>query len=201
MARSTRSEGIFRAAATGLLAGATAISVYHRHRARRIGGAVSLEAEGVPIVVALRLAGLALWLSLAAYLLNPRWMRWSAVRLPVGLRWLGAAVGAAALPLAFWVFRSIGTNITPTVATREEHSLVTSGPYRWVRHPLYSVGTLLFLSLALVLANWFVGLMGLVVLALLMLRLPREEAELVARFGDEYRAYMARTGRLLPRRG
>ena len=201
MGETTRRESVFRAIAAALFAAVFSISGYHRHRAQRAGGSVSLAAEGAPTVVALRLSGLALWLSVVAYLLNPRWMRWSQLRLPVGLRWLGAALGAATLPLSLWLFRSLGTNITPTVATRDDHALVTSGPYRWVRHPLYSTGTLLFASLALLAANWFIGAMSLVVLALLLLRLPKEEAALIARFGDDYRAYMARTGRLLPRLG
>ena len=56
-----------------------------------------------------------------------------------------------------------------------------------------------FWGFALIAANWFIGLAALLVLALLLVRLPREEAGLIERFGDEYRAYMKRTGRLLPR--
>ena len=103
------------------------------------------------------------------------------------------------LVLALWIFRTIGKNITSTVETREEHELVTDGPYRWVRHPLYTVGTSFFMSLGIVTANWFVGLASLVVLVMLLIRLPKEEEKLIERFGDEYRAYMERTGRLLPR--
>jgi protein-S-isoprenylcysteine O-methyltransferase Ste14 len=135
----------------------------------------------------------------AAYVLNPRWMGWSGLDLPPWLRWSGAGLGAASLPLAHWVFSSIGENITPTVTTRKDHELVTSGPYRWVRHPLYSVGTTFFVSLSLLAANWFIGLASVGVLVMLLARLPKEEARLVERFGDEYRAYVEHTGRLLPR--
>lgn len=79
--------------------------------------------------------------------------------------------------------------------TREEHELVTGGPYRWVRHPLYAVGSSFFVSLSLVAANWFMGLSS---LSVLLVRLPKEEEKLIERFGDEYRQYMKRTGRLLP---
>ena len=105
----------------------------------------------------------------------------------------------ATLPLLYWVLISIGKNITPTVATRKDHQLVTGGAYRWVRHPLYSVGTLFFLALNLLVANWFISLASLVGLTMLLVRLPKEEASLIERFGDEYRAYTKRTGRLLPR--
>ena len=194
-----KSETVFRSITAALLASAAAISIYHRHKAEKAGGEeISLEEEGLPTAVALRASGLVLMLSVLAYLINPRWMRWSSLNLPAPLRWMGAGLGAATLSLAYWVFRTIGENITPTVETREKHELVTDGPYRWVRHPLYAVGTSFFVSLAVVAANWFMGLASLVVLAMLLIRLPKEEEKLIERFGDEYRAYMERTGRLLP---
>ncbi len=103
------------------------------------------------------------------------------------------------LALVLWIFRTIGKNITPTVETGEKHELVTGGPYRWVRHPLYTVGTSFFVLLAIVAANWFMRLASLVVLTMLLIRLSKEEEKLIERFGDEYRAYVKRTGRLLPR--
>ena len=105
----------------------------------------------------------------------------------------------ACLPLIYWVFSSLGKNVTPTVVTRREHTLVTHGPYRWVRHPLYTVAFTLFVGFALLAANWFllvVLLFGAVVLAQ---RTTIEEAQLVERFGDDYRRYMQAPGRYLPR--
>lgn len=126
-------------------------------------------------------------------------MRWSGVRLPAPLRWTRAGLGVASLSGSWWVFRSIDKNITPTVATREDHDLVTTGPFRWVRHPLYTSGTVFFASLSLLAANWFMGLAGLSAFVMLLVRLPKEEQELIERFGDEYRDYMKRTGRFLPK--
>ena len=196
-----KEESAFRSTAAALIVAAGSISGYYRHRAERAGGdeISALEEEGLPTAVALRSSGLALMLSVLAYVLNPRWMRWSSLTLPSWLRWSGAGLGAATLPLAYWVFHTLGKNITPTVETREKHELVTGGPYRWVRHPLYTVGSSFFASLGLVAANWFMGLASVVVLVMLMVRLPKEEEKLIERFGDEYRAYMKRTGRLLPR--
>jgi protein-S-isoprenylcysteine O-methyltransferase Ste14 len=193
-------ESVFRSITAALLVTAAAISGYHRHRAEQAGGEeISLQEEGLPTAVALRSSGLVLVLSVVAYLINPRWVRWSRLDLPTPLRWSGAGYGTVSLALALWIFRTIGKNITSTVETREEHHLVTDGPYRWVRHPLYTVGTSFFMSLGIVAANWFVGLASLAVLAMLLIRLPKEEEKLIERFGDEYRAYMKRTGRLLPR--
>ena len=195
-----KGESVFRGIAATLLAAALSVSAYYRHRAEQASEEkISWREEGLPTFIALRSSGLALLLSVMAYLLNPRWMEWSSLSLPAWLRWSGAGLGAATLPLTYWVFRSLGKNITPTVETRENHELVTSGPYLWVRHPLYSVGTAFFVSLSLVAANWFIGLGSLSGLAMLLVRLPKEEAKLIERFGDEYRLYMERTGRFLPR--
>jgi protein-S-isoprenylcysteine O-methyltransferase Ste14 len=90
--------------------------------------------------------------------------------------------------------------VSETVLTKEEHHLVESGPYKWVRHPLYTTGVTLFIALGLMQGNWFVLFMSVVTALLLrLLIIPAEEKALVAKFGDQYRAYMGRTGRLLPR--
>ena len=196
------SEQPFRAVGALLLLSAFAISGYHRRKARQSDPSVeaaAVEEEGVHLFVALRVAGFTMWGSVALYLLRPRWMRWAQLPLPRRLRWLGALLAALTVPLFQWMFRSIGTNISPTVAIRREHQLVVKGPYRWVRHPLYSLGTLFVLSLALLAANWFIALAGAIAFPILMARLPKEEEKLLERFGDEYREYMARTGRLFPR--
>lgn len=195
-----KEESIFRGIAATLLVAALSVSTYHRHRAEQASEEkISWREEGLPTIIALRSSGLALLLSVMAYLLNPRWMKWSNLRLPAWLRWSGAGLGAACLPLSYWVFSTIGKNITPTVETRENHELVTNGPYRWVRHPLYSVGISFFISLSVLAANWLMGLASLLVLAMLLVRLPKEEAKLIERFGNEYREYMKRTGRFFPR--
>ena len=84
--------------------------------------------------------------------------------------------------------------------TKREQQLVTFGPYYWVRHPLYTTGISLFVALGLMEASWFMLVMATVAaLLILLLVIPAEERGLVAKFGEEYRAYMRRTGRLLPR--
>ena len=116
------------------------------------------------------------------------------------VRWLGLALGIATIPAVSWVLHSLGRNVSETVLTKQEHHLVDHGPYRWVRHPLYATGLVLFTALGLMQGNWFVLFMALVVAMLLWLVvIPAEEKALVAKFGAPYRRYMGRTGRLLPR--
>ena len=101
--------------------------------------------------------------------------------------------------MLIWTFRSLGTNITDTVVTRRQHTLVTTGPYQFVWHPFYVASGFAFTANALATANWFLALMGGLSMALLVLRTPIEEAHLVLRFGDAYAHYMQRTGRFFPR--
>jgi protein-S-isoprenylcysteine O-methyltransferase Ste14 len=92
------------------------------------------------------------------------------------------------------VVSSIGNNISETFLTKEKHVLVTHGPYRWVRHPLYTTATIATISLSILAANWFMLAMACVAfIGIAALVIPREEAELVRKFGDAYREYIQRT--------
>lgn len=155
--------------------------------------------EGLFILATLRPVALLVWLGAIAYLVNPAWMAWSSVPLPAWVRWTGVIVCALGIGLLAWTLRGLGTNLTDTVVTRRAHTLVTHGPYRWVRHPFYDATALLILSIALIAANWFVLLAGVIAFALLALRARTEEARLLARFGEPYRAYKQRTGRFVPK--
>ena len=84
------------------------------------------------------------------------------------------------------------------MVTRKQHTLVTTGPYRWMRHPLYTSAALLGLANSLAAANWFFFVTGCAVFLLLAIRTRKEEENLIARFGDDYRNYMQRTGRFVP---
>lgn len=176
------------------------ISGYFRRRARQSGEAIPRAREGKLSLLSRIVFAAPLYLSLFAYMVNPDWMAWSSIPLPSWLRWLGAVVGFGMLPVLYWVVSSIGSNISETFLTKENHVLVTHGPYRWVRHPLYSVATIGFISLSILAANWFMMAMAiLIIIGISLLVIPREEAELIRKFGTDYRDYMQRTGRLAPR--
>jgi protein-S-isoprenylcysteine O-methyltransferase Ste14 len=101
--------------------------------------------------------------------------------------------------LFVWTFQTLGKNLTDTVVTRMEHTLVTTGPYRYVRHPFYLSFLIAVIGGGIVTANWYLFLTSLLPFAFLVARTRIEEEKLVERFGDEYREYMARTGRFWPR--
>ena len=114
--------------------------------------------------------------------------------------WLGAGAFAAAMYVLRRSHADLDRNFAPVLRIREGHTLVTTGIYRRVRHPMYLAHWLWALAQALLLQNWIAGPAMLVAfLPLYVYRVPREEALMLGQFGDEYRDYMGRTGRLLPR--
>lgn len=174
------------------------IAAYHRAKSAT-DEKLDRRQEGIWLMIALRLCALPWLFGSLAWMINPAWMNWSSVPLPIGLRWCGLALVVLWGLLVVWTFRNLGKNLTDTVVTRRDHTLVTSGPYRYVRHPFYLAFVLALVGGSLVTANWFLLLAGLVPFALLVVRTPIEEAKLVERFGDEYRDYMQRTPRFWPR--
>ncbi len=176
-----------------------ALVARYRRSAQR-GERFSLKEEGAWIAIPLRLAGLAAFTYLVTYMVAPQLLGWSLIDVPTPLRWVGAIAALGIVPpLLGWAQRSLGRNVTTTVVIRENHELVTDGPYRFVRHPLYTLGLLLYGSLALLSGSWFLGAILVAAFGVLLLRLPKEEAMLVERFGDRYRDYMQSTPRFLPR--
>jgi len=195
-------ENIFRILAALTLFTGMGISSYFRIKAdRETGEKVSRKVDGTPMMTAIRIGGLILWLSPFVYLINPQWMAWSKIGLPEWARWLGIAIGIFCTFGIYWLFSSIGSGITATSATRKEHTLSTSGPYRWIRHPLYTFGTFFFISFGMTADNWFIASLGLLTFIVMAIRTPKEEANLIEKFGDEYRNYMNRTGRFFPKLG
>ena len=193
------SESFFRVMFAIILVAAFGMSGFFRRRARQ-SGAIPRSREGGRTMFLRLLFAVPFYLGMVAYVINPRWMDWSALSLSVTFRWVGVVVGLATLPLLYWVLSSLGRNISETFLTKGDHQLVTHGPYRWVRHPLYTAATIAFLALGLVAANAFILVMGVVIFAAMaLLVVPREEAELMDKFGEAYDVYRQRTGALVPR--
>jgi protein-S-isoprenylcysteine O-methyltransferase Ste14 len=191
-------ETPFRMALAVVIVLTMSVTAYYRLQAASSGDKISHKEEGYAFAAVLRLAGLALWVSVFGYLFFPAHFRWAALPLPEWLRWLAVAAGALCSLLMYWTLSSLGRNLTDTVVTRANAHLVTHGPYHWVRHPFYVTVALLMICTTLLTASWLIGLTSLAVLTLLAIRTPKEEQMLIQRFGQPYRDYMARTGRFLP---
>jgi len=132
------------------------------------------------------------------YLFTPV-LRFADYRLPAFVPWAGVAV----MLVALWLFRrshaDLGRQWSISLEVREDHRLITHGVYRSIRHPMYLAIWLWSLAQALLLENWLAGYGALLSFApMYFIRTPREEALMCETFGEEYRAYMQRTGRILP---
>jgi protein-S-isoprenylcysteine O-methyltransferase Ste14 len=156
--------------------------------------------EGIMIAVPRFLLLGASLAGILVYSINPHLMKWSALPLPFWLRWFGFFIGLAALIIFFWVLRSLGQNFSTTLTIKKDQTLVIQGPYQWVRHPMYTSFVLLWVGFFFISTNWFIGLTGILGFVwAIVVRTPKEEQMMIGRFGDEYIAYMKRTGRYLPR--
>ena len=113
--------------------------------------------------------------------------------------WLGLLVAIAAFAMFFATHRALGRNWSVSLDVRQDHRLITEGVYRHVRHPMYTAFWLWAVAQALLLPNWVAGLSGLLGFGILyFLRVSQEEQLMLDTFGDDYRAYIARTKRLIP---
>ncbi|NUN68520.1 MAG: isoprenylcysteine carboxylmethyltransferase family protein [Bacteroidetes bacterium] len=173
---------------------------YHRHKAHQQNDRFArMKNEGPVTFLLLRIFGGILWVNCLLFPLAPGLFASVRMELPSAATWTGYALALLSLPMGYSVFRSLGRNITDTVQTRAEHELVTHGIYRFIRHPLYTTGFLLFFGLGLFAGLLPVLLLSLFVLGTLYIRTFTEERFLVAQFGDRYREYSERTGKFLPK--
>jgi protein-S-isoprenylcysteine O-methyltransferase Ste14 len=156
------SESIFRAIFFVLLVAVIAIRIYYGWRIGRTGEsgwsvkAEAVEREGrwsILLRIVLALFSVA---AIILYAVNPGWLGTFAIPLPPWSQWFGVGLGAAGLILLAWVHHTLGRLWSTSLQLKEEHTLVTSGPYRWARHPMYTALFGFFAGLVLVSASWLV---------------------------------------------
>lgn len=113
----------------------------------------------------------------------------------------GVVLTYLGLPLTIWSRARLGRFWSAVVALKRDHRLIQSGPYRVVRHPLYSGIILAAIGLALCVTTWSSLLGAALLLICFERRAHKEDALLATEFGAEFEAYRQRTGRLIPRMG
>ena len=122
------------------------------------------------------------------------------VQLPAAARWGGLAFAIAGILLLRATHQALGRNWSGKLEIAEGHQLIVVGPYRRVRHPMYTALFCMAFAYSLLSANWIVAVANVVAVTLMyVMRVEDEEQMLIDQFGEEYREYMRRTGRLLPR--
>ena len=179
----------------GFVVGSVVRKVY---TAKSRGMKASKKSSNVLDMILVATAGIGLIVPLL-YLLSP-WLDFANYALPEPSGCVGTVVFAGAIVLLWRSHADLGRNWSPTLRITGQHSLVTHGVYRRMRHPMYTAHLLWAIAQGLMLANWLAGWAFLVLsIPLYVVRIPREERMMLERFGAEYREYMSRTGRLIPR--
>jgi protein-S-isoprenylcysteine O-methyltransferase Ste14 len=196
-------ESIFRIAFWFLFGGLIVMQIYFASRVHQAGERVkadrnATEREGWGYAIVRTVASLALIGFLVLYAINPTWLGALSVPFPNWLRWVGIILGGASFALYASAQATLGKEWSPHLQMREQHHLVTTGPYARMRHPIHAAYIIFMTSIALVTANWFFIALLVVSVVVLALRIPKEEQMLIGVFGGEYRMYIQRTGGLFP---
>lgn len=165
--------------------------IRHNEKALVRAGALEVRLNHTLVPSALLLA--------LVYVFTP-WLSFADYHLPTLSPWCGAALLAVAIWLFHRAHADLGLNFSAELELRRGHELIQRGVYRSIRHPMYACFWLLFLAQGLLLENWLAGWYGVLAFGVMyFVRVPREEQMLCESFGEEYRDYMRRTGRVFPR--
>ena len=111
---------------------------------------------------------------------------------------LGAALTFAGLAFCVWARVTIAANWSSDVQLKRDHELIVEGPYRWVRHPIYTGLLMMFAGTALAVGEWRAALAVAVAAAAFWRKLGLEEALMRRQFGEAYSQYAARVPALIP---
>ena len=193
-------ETVFMSIFAVLFSGLVVLRSIYKLKAGVFRRGIYSRDEGVVLIVLRSVLGVPLLAAVVFYFLDPLSPGWARIDLPVGLRFSGVFLGSASLILLARAHRALGRNFSPTLIFQRDHRLVTEGPYRYIRHPIYAAYLLLFTAGFLVTTHWGIGVFGVSIIGLLMtFRLRREEELLEEHFGEEYLAYSGKTPRFIPR--
>ena len=141
---------------------------------------------------------LAYFVAMFIYILVPDWIFWAHFNLHIVIRWAGLVLATVGIGLLVWIHHTLGQQYAAKLAIQTEHALIEAGPYKKVRHPMYTVFILFSLAVALISSN------SLLLIFAILIAIPfhwisrNEERMLTDEFGEEYQSYMKRTGRFLP---
>ena len=146
------------------------------------------------------LLGMIGFASMTVYVINPSWLGFGSLPFPLWLRWTGVVIAILGFALMQWAQITLANSWSDTPRMMKEQTLITSGPYHFIRHPIYTAFILILSSTLFVSSNWLIGLCwaGMTILEVVS-RIRFEESLMIEYFGDQYRKYMKKTGRLFPK--
>ena len=155
-----------------------------------------------PVIIIAVVGILAAMLVVPMLVICTSWFASFQMTASISLRAAGLLGYFAGILLLWWIHAALGTNFSQKLEVFENHQLITVGPYKYVRHPMYTQFLLWVVFQGLLLANSFVLVFGLAAWVFFCcVRLPPEEKMMRKKFGDEYDRYALKTGRLFPKLG
>lgn len=179
----------------------TSAMIHANLKAHREHGSPLVRAKNEyrPLIFFRLFMAIPVYAGLLDWLFSAKMIPWSYIQIPVNVRWIGCGLIAVIGILFWWIHLALGSNYRSTMGLQENHTLVTDGPYRFVRHPTYVAFLFMPVILFLISSNWLIGSASLALFLIMMVvRAPIEERELLNRFGDEYKSYMRKTNRFFP---
>jgi len=146
------------------------------------------------------LLGMIGFVSMVTYAINPNWLSFASLSFPDWVRWTGVGIALLGFALLQWAQVTLANSWSDTPRMMKEQTLITSGPYRTIRHPIYTAFILILGSTLFISSNWLIGLCwaGMTTLEVIS-RISFEESLMLEFFGEQYREYMKKSGRLLPK--
>lgn len=173
-------------------------------RAKKSGTRLSpdreaIENEGRFLFIIRVISGILLEAVIVIYSFFPSINSRFQISLPGGLRWVGILVSSSFL--FFWIYSQeiLSRHWSANLKIQKGHSLITSGPYRVMRHPIYTAMIFWSIGIALFTANMFFIAFVAIMIFWTPSRISKEENMMICHFGEEYRNYMKTTGRYFPK--
>jgi len=184
----------------------TSIRRYYSYKIERTAHRLSvrerieemMQAEGKIFTVLYFASSVYAIVLLPLYLFFPSSFLLFQMPFPNWLRWIGVGLGFLSIPFLLWVHYVLDKEWSITLKLQADHKLVTRGPFRRIRHPMYTALIVYELSWVLVSASLLFLVYYVITVLLMIVRIPKEERMMLEKFGEEYRSYMKRTGRFLP---
>jgi protein-S-isoprenylcysteine O-methyltransferase Ste14 len=177
-----------------------AIRIYYQRKVWQDRKQVQVKEGGISLIAG-SVAALTTFVFGFEYLISPGTFAFAyLISFPLWLRWLGVLTLAGGIILLGLSHHHLGRSFHSLIVSKTERALVDTGPYRWIRHPIYTAYLINYLSGGLVSGNWVLTFVPVIFFSVLvMVRMGQEEALLIDEFGQTYQDYMGRTGRLVPR--
>ena len=115
-------------------------------------------------------------------------------------RIIGGVCALIGIVYFHWTHSTLGKNWSATLEVKKDHELIMSGPYKYIRHPMYASVYLTSVGFLILTANWLLGVLLLAPFTILYIsRIRSEEQMMLEKFGEKYQEYMKKSGRLFPK--